>query len=114
MTLPATATAVDLSAGLFQGFASIDANEIDWYTFVAPRSGVHLIQTSTTTNPPDTVLGVYDSAGNRRAYSDDYAPPDRDSRVDVSLTQGVRYYFGITNYINTGQGAYEYLLRAPK
>jgi hypothetical protein len=111
---PPAATTVDLSAGVFQGFAGIEANEVDWYTFVAPRTGVHLIQTSTTTNPPDTVLGVYSSAGNRLAYSDDYAPPDRDSRVEVSLTSGVRYYFGITNYINTGQGSYEYLVRAPK
>jgi hypothetical protein len=115
VTLPTTGvTPVDLSAGIFQGFASITANEEDWYTFVAPKSGVHVIWTSTASNVPDTVLGVYNSAGTRLAYSDDFAAPDRDSRVEVSLTKDVQYYFGITNYINTGGGDYEYLLRAPK
>ena len=57
---------------------------------------------------------LYDSAGNLLASNDDYSPPDRDSQVDVTLVQGARYYFGITNYTNTGPGAYDYYLRAPK
>lgn len=115
ITIPTTGvTTVDFSGGIFQGFASIASDEIDWYTFVAPRSGTHTVWTSTVTNPPDTVLGVYDGRGNRLAYNDDYNPPDRDSQVGVSLTQGVQYWFGITNYTNTGPGDYEYYVRAPK
>jgi hypothetical protein len=115
VAIPTTnVTTVDLSAGIFQGFASISSTEEDWYTFVAPKSGVHVIWTSTANNVPDTVLGVYNSAGTLLASNDDFAAPDRDSQVQVSLTKDVQYYFGITNYINTAGGDYEYLLRAPK
>lgn len=114
---PPTATQVDLSSRLVQGFGSIDNSETDWYTFVAPKGGSYSITTSTPSSSLDTVLAVYDGAGNRLVYNDDYLPPDLDSRVEVSLTGGVRYYFGVTNYgLTPGptSGAYEYLVGAPK
>jgi hypothetical protein len=112
---PPTATEV-VTSGLVQGFGSIDAQEIDWYTFVA-KAGNHHISLSTPTSNLDTVLGVYDSAGNRLAYNDDggFSGDPFDSVVDVSLSEGVRYYFGVTNWQgNTAPGAYSFIISSPK
>jgi hypothetical protein len=84
-----------------------------------PRPGQreHNISTSTPTSNLDTVLGVYDSAGNRLAYNDDggFSGDPLDSNLNVTLIAGVRYYFGVTNYINnTTPGAYSWFVRAPK
>jgi hypothetical protein len=114
---PPTAVEVDLTNRLVQGNGSIDAQEIDWYTFVSPKTGEHNISTSTPTSNLDTVLGVYDSAGNRLAYNDDggFSGDPLDSNLNVTLIAGVRYYFGVTNYINnTTPGAYSWFVRAPK
>jgi hypothetical protein len=113
---PAGATQVDLSSGATPGDASItDGHEIDWYTFVAPRTGVHIVETDTPRSDLDTIVAVYDSGGNRLAYNDDggFAGDPFDSWVETSLTAGMRYYFGVTNWAgHPTPGAYTWFVRA--
>ena len=114
---PPAAFNMDLSNGVAQGFNSIVAQEIDWYTFVAPKTGSHSLSTSTPSSNLDTVLGVYDGAGNRLAFNDDgtFAGDPLDSNLTVQLTAGVRYYFGITNWQgNATGGDYSFIVQAPK
>src|SRR5437773_8502972 len=99
---PAGALGLTLnSAHSATGNAAITANEIDYYSFVAPVSGSYRLSATTPTSSVDTVLGVYSAAGARVAYNDDIAATNRDSSLAVNLVAGQRYYFGITNYIGT-------------
>jgi len=114
---PPAAFGLDLSNHVVQGSNSIVAQEIDWYTFVSPKTGSHSLSTSTPTSELDTVLAVYDGAGNRLAFNDDgtFAGDPLDSNLTVQLTEGVRYYFGITNWQgNATPGEYSFTVQAPK
>ncbi|MFO0845255.1 MAG: pre-peptidase C-terminal domain-containing protein [Gemmataceae bacterium] len=96
-----------------QGDAAVTANEVDYYSFIAPVSGIYQLSALTPSSSLDTVLGVFTSAGSRIAFNDDISSFNRDSRLTVSLTAGQRYYFGITNYIGTAGGSYTWVVDGP-
>jgi hypothetical protein len=111
---PPAAVAVALNAqGDASGTAAISSGEVDYYALVAPTTGSYRITARTPTSNLDTVLGVFDAAGNRVAYNDDLSPSNRDSLLNVGLVAGNRYYFGITNYSGTRNGAYTWGVDGP-
>src|SRR4051812_6525345 len=66
---PTAAVALTLnSQGDATGSAAITANEVDYYSFVAPSAGAYRISATTPASSLDTVLGVFSSTGARIAY----------------------------------------------
>ena len=111
---PTGAVSVTLNAqGDASGNASIAANEDDYYSFVAPTSGPYRINSLTPSSNLDTVLGVFSASGTRLAYNDDLSSTNHDSQVTVTLTAGIRYYFGVTNYTRTAGGSYTWQVDGP-
>ncbi len=96
-----------------QGTAAITANEVDYYSFVAPVSGTYRLSALTPSSSLDTVLGLFDATGARVAYNDDISAGNRDSQLTATLTAGARYYFGVTNYTGTPGGAYTWQVDGP-
>jgi hypothetical protein len=98
------------------GQAAITRNEVDFYSFIAPVSGSYKFSAWNPNDTLDTVLGVYRattlSAGSRIAYNDDVSG-GMWSQVSVSLAAGKRYFFGITNYLRTANGAYYWRVDGP-
>lgn len=115
ISVPNRAVAVTLNAaGDAQGTAAITRNEVDYYSFVAPRAGEYRFVAQTPTSTLDPVLGVFDSQGRRIAFNDDVVPgSNTDSDLTVSLPAGSRFYFGITNYVRTPGGSYTWLVNGP-
>jgi hypothetical protein len=114
LTVPSSASAIVLdSSGDASGTASISANEIDWYKFTATTAGTYIFTATTPSSNLDTVIGIYSSAGARKAYNDDLSSSNTDSRVSVSLTAGQTYAFGVTNYTRTSGGAYTWAIDGP-
>src|SRR4029078_8261768 len=69
---PTNALAVTLNAhNDASGTAAIATTEVDYYSFTATRSGAYTISTATPTSSVDTVLGVFNSVGQRLTYNDD-------------------------------------------
>lgn len=94
--------------------AAITANEVDYYRFVANTSGSFQISARTPASSMDTVLGVFNSAGQRLAYNDDIIPSvDRDSLVTINLTANQAYYFGVTNYTGSTGASYQWSVNGP-
>lgn len=93
--------------------ASISYGEIDWYGFTATRTGSYRIDATTPYSNLDTVLAIYDSAGNRGPYSDDAPGLGRDSRITVNLVAGNTYHVGVTNYQGTSGGSYSLVIDGP-
>lgn len=94
-----------------EGNAEITANEIDYYRVQAPESGLYQISATTPSSTMDTVLGVFDAAGNRLASNDDISSSDRDSRASAVFSRGNVYYFAITNYNGSAGGTYHWDVR---
>ena len=114
ISLPTDYVGVNVFTGDAAGPGEIAGNEIDWFTFVAPVSGRYGFSASTPGSDLDTVLGVFDGTGTRRAFSDDISSTNSDSAVRVDLTQGTQYFFGITNVTGTPGGAYNWAVDRPK
>ena len=93
--------------------ASISYGEIDWYGFTATRTGSYRIDATTPYSNLDTVLAIYDAAGNRGPYSDDARGLGTDSRITVNLVAGHTYHVGVTNYQGTGGGSYSLVIDGP-
>jgi hypothetical protein len=111
---PTAAVALGLNGqGDATGNAAITANEVDYYSLVAPASGSYRINALTPSSRLDPVLGVFDAAGTRIASNDDLSASNRDSQLSVTLAAGNRYYFGITNYAGTRGGAYTWNVDGP-
>src|SRR4051812_26902211 len=111
---PAGAVSLTLnSQGDATGNAAITANEVDYYSFVAPSAGAYRVSATPPASSLDTVLGVFSSTGARIAYNDDISSSNRDSQVTVTLTAGNRYYFGVTNYTRTAGGSYTWGVDGP-
>ncbi len=102
------------SQGNQNGNASIASTEVDLYYFDASTTGVYRFSASTPYSSLDTVLGVFNSAGQRLAFNDDIAVGNYDSQVTISLTAGQRYYFGITNYTGSPGGSYSWYVDGPQ
>jgi hypothetical protein len=110
--VPTAFTPVTLNAnGDASGSAVITANETDWYRFAA-TAGTFTFRASTPTSNVDTVIGIYNAAGQRVAYNDDIAWYNRDSLRTVTLSGGT-YYLGVTNYIGTIGGGYVWSIDGP-
>ena len=106
-----TPTVITVSPGDTTGAGSIDNNEIDWYAFVAPQTGIYSISASTPNSNLDTVLGLYNQNGDLVASNDDIDSSNRDSSVLVFLDEGSPYQFGVSNFSTSTTGAYTWLVR---
>lgn len=110
---PSTAVAVTLnSQGDASGDATIAANEVDYYNFIAPVGGSYRIAATTPASGMNPVLGVY-SGGSRVAYNDDISASNPDSQVTVTLVGGARYSVGITNLSGGVGGSYTWQIDGP-
>lgn len=110
-----SSTVLTLNSNAFaSGSASISFNENDYFSFTAPRSGAYQLDAYTPSSSVDTVLGVFNTFGQRLAYNDDISTSNTDSRVTVNLTAGQRYFFGITNYTGTSGGSYAWQVQGPQ
>jgi hypothetical protein len=89
--------------------------ENDFVRFTARTSGTYVFQATTPYySNMDTVIGVFDAAGYRLGYNDDIAWPYlTDSRVALTLQAGRTYYFGITRYIDSDGGAFNWSINGP-
>lgn len=85
-------------------FESLTGDQIHFRSFVAPTTGSYHLNT-TGHGGLDTVLAVYDSAGTRLAYNDDFGG-SRNSDLTVSLRAGSRYYSGVASYYGASSGSY--------
>lgn len=88
-------------------------NEVDYFTFTAPTTGTYQFEATTPKSDMDTVLGVFDTFGNRVAYNDNISGGDSDSRVSYNLLAGTKIFFGITNHIDTPGGKYRWQVTTP-
>jgi hypothetical protein len=108
-----TPTVITVAPGETTGPGSIDNNEIDWYAFVAPHTGIYSISSRTPASNLDTVLGLYDATGTLVASNDDIdGAANRDSSVLVFLNQGSSYQFGVSNFSTLTSGAYTWHVQA--
>src|SRR5262245_51742745 len=84
--IPTNPVAVSLVQNDASGSATIATTEVDYYSFVAGTSGSYVISATTPSSNVDTVLGVFNSSGQRLAYNDDISyPSNTDSRVTINL-----------------------------
>lgn len=113
ITPPSAATVTLNSQGDASGSASIATTEVDYYSFTATSTGSYALAASTPSSSLDTVVGVFNAAGQRLSYNDDIGIGNTDSRLTVNLTAGTRYYFGITNYSSNSRGAYSFAIDGP-
>ena len=89
---------VSAEIGADGGFA-LDASDIDIYRFTATTTQIVVFQTSTTgEDATDTVLRVFDAAGNQLRVSDDISDVNRGSRVRFTVQAGQMYLIGINGY----------------
>ncbi len=89
---------------------AITNNEVDWFRFTV--AGATTIATTTPNSNLDTVIGLYNSNGQRIAYNDDTSTTNTDSRLSANLPSGT-YYIGVTNYDNSTSGAYTLFIAGP-
>ncbi len=90
---------------------AIATTEVNWYRFTA-AAGDSVFKATTPRSNLDTVIGVYDAAGQLVASNDDISGTNTDSRVKVNLKAGT-YYLGVTNYNGTAGGTYTVSLNTP-
>jgi hypothetical protein len=106
----------NISFGTAGGYAHstylID-DEVDFRTFVAPRTGTYTFEARAVNGSSiDTVAALFDANGYRLAYNDD-SGGTYNSKFTVNLTAGRAYNFGITNYINSSAGDYQAVITSP-
>lgn len=88
------------------GAFALDAADLDLYRYVATATQVVVIRTFTTAeNATDTVLRVFDAAGNELRVNDDISAENRASRVQLTVQAGQTYYIGVNGY---SPGAFTY------
>lgn len=112
IAIPTTAVTATLNSnGDASGNAAITANEVDYYKFTS-KGGAFTLSATTPSSNMDTVIAVYNAAGQRVAYNDDVSSTNRDSRLTTNLAAGT-YYFGVTNYTRTAGGSYTFTVDGP-
>lgn len=86
------------------------AGDEDWVGFVA-NAGSYVIETTDLGIEADTYLELFDEAGNRLAFNDDYGQGTA-SRIHVTFDNGGTYYVRVRHYnpAQYGTGT-EYALR---
>ena len=84
--------------------ADIDcAGDVDYYSFVAPNSGLFTFLTS---GSMDTVMKLYDPNGVVIEENDD-GGQNHNARIDETLTVGVTYKVAVNDWGNDDIGAYQ-------
>ena len=112
IAIPASVLAATLnSSGDASGSGSIVNNEIDFYQFNA-TAGKFAISATTPSSNMDTVIGLYDAAGQRVAFNDNVSAANHDSKLNITLTSGT-YYLGVTNLTGTPGGTYDWSINCP-
>lgn len=111
------AVSVQFSQNVAQGTAAITNNEIDYYTFLASKSGSHRFAADTPSSELNSILGVfkYDELtddATQIAQNNDVAVGNTDSAAFATLVAGQRYYLGITNVTRTPNGSYNWSIIA--
>jgi uncharacterized protein with LGFP repeats len=99
-------------AGDAAAFNSIAQNEIDFYSLTAPQTGTCLFGIMAS-NVNNMVIGVYDASGNRLGYDHDPHGGDTATQMTVNLQSGKQYFFGVTNYLNSHAGNYDWSIDGP-
>ncbi|MCC6320664.1 MAG: S8 family serine peptidase [Phycisphaerales bacterium] len=78
---------------------ALDGFDIDLYTFTAPATQTIVFQTFTTAeDATDTVLRLFDAAGNQLRVSDDISDTNRGSRIRFTVQAGQTYLIGVNGY----------------
>jgi len=78
-------------------------NDQDWISFDLEKKATDVSITTTLGTLLDSVIWLYDSAGNEIAYNDDYM--SLASRIDISLGAGT-YYVKIESFAGLFTGSY--------
>lgn len=91
-TLTLTSTGAALATGTLG-----TTSDVDYFKFVAPKSGTIVVTLNGTTTNFDPILAAYNGAGNRIAYNDD-SGGTLNSRVSFSVRAGNTYYLRATGY----------------
>lgn len=99
--------------GFASGIATIADTEVDYYAFTATVGGNYTFTAATPASSLDTVIGVFTSTGTRVAFNDNISGTNNDSRVAANLVEGQRYLFGVTNFIATSRGSYNWIIQGP-
>lgn len=90
--------------------AAIDyADDIDWISFTANAGELITIGTDADGASPieDTIIGLFDAAGNQLAIDDDSGPGLYSLITDYPAPATGVYYFGIIAYDIEGVGTYQ-------
>jgi hypothetical protein len=83
----------------------------DWVKFLASSGKVYTLYTKDLTGPTDTVITLYDAAGNRLAENDDYQPGQNlASRIDYTFSSTNVYYLRVRDKRGTSGRGYQYTL----
>lgn len=77
---------------------SVKDNVTQANSFVATTTGAYRISTSQYNNALDTVLGVYNTAGQRLAFNDDISSTNHFSSLTVNLKAGQEYRVAVGRY----------------
>lgn len=81
----------------------------DWFVFPAVGGKLYTMLTKDLTGPVDTVITLYDAAGNALAENDDATPGQGlASRIDYTFGSGGTYYLQVRDKRSNGGLGYQY------
>ncbi|MDZ7704059.1 MAG: S8 family serine peptidase [Trueperaceae bacterium] len=81
------------------------ANDVDMFEIGLESNNTYVIDLETEVNAaPDTVLVLFDAAGNKVAENDDY--DGQDSRLVAEITTAGTYYIGVASFDQNSTGPY--------
>jgi hypothetical protein len=80
------------------GEAGTGTGDFDFYRIEANEGERITVETDTPTGPLDTMVVLYDAAGDLLARNDDVAFPDLDSKLTYQVTTGGTYYAVVVGY----------------
>jgi hypothetical protein len=100
------------SSGGYNRISQISRGEADFYKFTAQRTGQYTFSAASSGSSIDTVVALYNSAGQRIA-SDDDSGPGTGSKMTYNLQAGRTYTVGISKYTTSPNGAYRLTFQAP-
>ncbi len=102
-----TAKTIELNTEQIHTFCP--PGDLDWVTFVAVGGKVYTMYTKDLAGPVDTVITLYDSAGNFLFENDDYQPGQGlASRIDYTFASTAVYYLRVRDKRNSGGAGYQY------
>jgi hypothetical protein len=105
-------TNVSFNSNANSGTAVISNNEVDVYSFVAPRTGTYTFDAAKSGSQVDTIAGLFKWNGDRIAGNDD-SGGTTNSQFTAALTKGTKYAYAITNYTGRSTGGYRWSITGP-